>query len=602
MSSADQYIRRKETLEDIIIKRGNEAFERHDNMGSAANFFLQAHVLQDEKRANWCLARGYAVLAICCKQNDFFEEAARYYELASNIFSKDPSSATQARLQLANGLGCKATIASQKKEFAETARLYEQQAKIFTELKKPTEATYCEARKLEAQSREFDAIQNHGKASELLQKASETIGSTNEKLKLSYHASSIMEIGKLARKEEQYERAIENFQKAAEEFNNVGNNIEEAMCRGEAFECKALLLKSDPKKDFGEIGANFLKGAEYYEKSSTSHSLMCKSDAYKYLALKAKEEGKREEAERLFTESKSYCYTMLCRANSPHQKELYTSSVLWLEGMATATQAERLLMDNIPRKRKMNEVIRLLGRASGLLSRSGDRFQAETVASFVSLAMAIDAFNDGKIPLANDLIKTASESLPRNLFRSMTTPEVTSSWQPVAYALSIIRDVDSYRRKLDTEKGYSFEARTRELLAKMYSNYETLEAISIIPEDDEIGIVFKDATPIEIDVLGTGRHDDILCLLVGEAKNISKNVPYDEALKFLKKIQFVEKRYAKVANLMSLKRAEIKDKVFVSRTQLEPSAKSLLLKNSVRIIEADSINELFKKHHMPLLP
>lgn len=541
-------------------------------------------------------------MAIYCKQRDFFEEAARYYELASEVFSRDPSNATQARLQLVNALGCKATIASKKKNYAETSRLYEQQAKTFIELGKPREATYCEARKLEAQSREFDAIQDYGKASELLQKASDTIGNTNEKLKLSFHASSVMSIGKLAKKGEQYEKAIEYFQKAAEEFNKIDNSFEEAMCRGAAYECKAFLLKSDPKKDFGEIATAFLKGAEYYEKSLTSYSLVCKADGYKFMALKARTEGKREEAERLFTESKSYSYTMLCRANTPRQRDFFRSSVLWCEGMATVTNAERLLMDNIQRKQKMNEVIRLLARASSLLSRSGDNSQAKIVASFANFAMAFDAFHDGNLPLANDLIKNAGKNLPPDLFRSMTTPQVTSSWQPLAYALSIISDVDLYRRKLEAEKGYSFEARIRELLSKMYPIYETIEEISIVPEDDEIGIVFKDATPIEIDALGTRRHDDCLCLLVGEAKNLSKSVPFDEALKFLKKIQFVDRRYAKVANLMSLSKAEIKDKLFVSRTQLDSNAKSLLLKNGVCIIEADSIDGLFKKHHMYRLP
>jgi tetratricopeptide (TPR) repeat protein len=541
-------------------------------------------------------------LAIYCKQRDFFEEAARYYELASKIFSRDPSNATQARLQLVNGLGCKAIIASKKNNYAEASRLYEQQAKIFIELGKPIEATYCEARKLEAQSREFDAIQDYGKASELLQKASDTIGNTNEKLKLSFHASSVMLIGKLAKKGEQYEKAIEYFQKAAEEFRKASNSIEECMCRGEAYECEAFMLKSDPKRDYGEIAAAFLKGAEYYEKSVISFSLVCKADAYKYLALKARQEGKREEAERLFTESKSCSYTMFCQADSPRRRSFFRQSVLWCEGMAITCKAEKMLMDNIQRKQKMNEVIQLLARASSLFSIADDVFQVEIVAGLVSFAMAIDAFNDGDLPQANDMVKTAGKNLPSGLFHSMTTPQVTSSWRPLAYAVSMMNDFDSYRRKLDTEKGYSFEARIRELLSKMYSIYETIEEISFVPEDDEIGIVFKDATPIEIDALGTRRHDDCLCLLVGEAKNLSKSVPFDEALKFLKKIQFVDRRYAKVANLMSLSKAEIKDKVFVSRTRLDSNAKNLLLKNSVRIIEADSIDDLFKKHHMYRLP
>lgn len=602
MSNAKEYASHSQTLEDIVRLRGKEAFERHDGLANSAYFFLQAQLLQDEKRANWCMARGYAILAIFCKNKDLFEEAARFYDLSSEAFSRDPLCSHQAQLQLVNGLGCKATIASKKKNFAETSRLYEQQAKIFRELGKPKEAVYCEARKLEAQSREFDAIQDYPKASELLQKASDALGSTNENLKLALHASSFMSMGKLARKNENYEGAIEYYQKAAEEFKKTGNSKEEYMCRGAACECQAFMLKSDPNRDYGEIAAAFLKGTEYYEKSQTSFSIVCKADAYKYLALKARQEGKREEAERLFTESKSYSYTMFCRADSPRRRGFFRQSVLWCEGMAVACRAETMLMGNIQRKQKMNEVIQLLARASSLFSRAGDVFQAEIVGGLVSFAMAIDAFNDGHLSQANDMVKTASKDLPSGLFHSMTTPQVTSSWQPLAYAVSMINDLDSYRRKLDAEKGFSFEARIRELLSKMYPTYEKIEEISFVPEDDEIGIVFKDATPIEIDALGTRRHDSCLNLLVGEAKNSSKCVPYDEALKFIKKIQFVDRRYAKVASLMSLRKAEIKDRVFVSRTKIDPNAESLLLKNEVRIIEADSIDELFKRHHMFRLP
>jgi len=602
VSAFERTKQNRKILENILKSKVKESVEMDDKLATAAYYFLEANIADNQEKADYCLARGYVALAVLCKRKRLFSEAARFYELASELFSKDPSRVATARLQLANSLNCKAIAASTQKNFADSYGLYEQAAKIFEELGKTKEALYCKARGLEAQSREFDAIQDHNKASELLSKAAEVVGQTNEKLCAFYQAASLMSKANFMEREGNYESAFKYFEEAAEKFKQLGNSLEEAMCRGGAMECKAFLLKSDVNKDYDEIAHAFLKASEHYEKAETSYALVCQADAHKFFGLDAKVKGSREKAEEHFTKAKTLYYEMLHRADSSRSREFFRSGVLWYEGMATATRAERLLLENIQKTQRMNGVINLLARGASLLSRSGDTKQAEIVSGLINFAMAIDAFHGGDIPKANSFIEEAKGVLPPTFLHSILKSEVRSGWEPLRYAMAMLHSFDIYRRKLETEKGYSFESRVRELLRKMYTQYENIEEKTFIPEEDEIGIVFGDKSPIEIDVLGTQQKDNKLLLLVGEAKDLSKPVPFDEASKFLKKVQFIEKRYNKIASLLSMDKPKIEHKVFVSKGPLSSSAKDLLIKNNVDMIEGESLDKLFKKYHLFPLP
>jgi len=547
-------------------------------------------------------ARGYVAMAISCKRKRLFAKAAKFYELASELFSRDPSRVTTARLLLANSLNCKAIVALKEKNFSESCGFFEEAEKIFEELGKPKEAVFCKAKKLEAQSREFEAIEDYEKASELLSKAAEALGETNKKLSASYQATSLVCLANSLKKVENYEPAAKYFEDAAEKFKQLGDSVHEAMCRGGAAECKAFQWKLDVNKGYDEIAQAFFKAAEHYEKARAPHALVCQADAHKYLGLDAKTRGARKEAEEYFAKAKTFLYEMLHRADSLRSKEFFGSGVLWYEGISIATRAENLLLQNIQKKQRMNGVVNLLARGASLFARSGDTKQAEIVSGLINFAIAIDAFHEGDIPRANAFVEEAKATLPPRFLHSVLKSEITSGWQPLRYALTMLQSFDSYRRKLETEKGFSFESRVRDLLRKMYPQYEKIEEKTFKPEEDEIGIVFKDKSPIEIDALGTQQKDNKLLLLVGEAKNLSKPVSFGEASKFLKKVQFVERRYEKITSLLSKDKPKIEHKVFVSRGPLISSAKDLLIKNNVNVIEGESLDKLFKKHHLFPLP
>lgn len=590
------------SLEDILISRTKEAIQMKDSLAEAGFYLLQANILDDVKKSDSCLARGYVALAIFCKRSHFFVDASKYYGLASELFAKDSTRTNTARLLLANSLECKAVDFLRKDNFSESSKLFEQAEEIFRSLGKLKEAVYCGAKKLETRASEFEAIEEYKQASDLYLKCAELISNANPKLCQTYQGYSFMCLAKLSKKEEEYENAIKYFTEAAEKFKQTGNTTKEALCKGAALECKAFLLKLDSKKDYSEIAEAFRQAAEHYEKVHLLPALISKADGTKFLGLNAKTKGARQEAEQLFTKAKSFYYEALYHTSSPRSKELLKSSVLWCEGMATATKAENLLLENIPLKKEMDEVIRLLARASSLLSRSGDIKQAEIVSGIINFAMAIDAFHRGDIPKANGFIEEAKSALPSAFLHSMLKSEVDKGWQPLRYAIAMLESFDAYRRRIDAEKGYSFESRVRDLLRKMYTQYEKIEEKTFIPEDDEVGIVFKDKTPIEIDAIGAHQKENRQLLLVGEIKNLTKPVPFEDASKFLRKINFVEKRYTKIAFLSSMDKPIIEHKIFVSKSLLAPNAKDLLAKNDVIIIEGDSLDAHFKKYHLFRLP
>lgn len=589
-------------LKDRLISKVHESSERRDYLAKAAYFLLEARIAEDEKLCDFCLSGGYVALAIFCKHHHLLKEAADYYELASEIYARDAKSANTAQLQLANSLTCRSAAALLDNEFGDASSFLEQAAKIFRDLGKPNEVAYCESKNLEAQAREFASVEDYEKASELILKASEMIAQNNEKLAKAYQGNSFLFLATHLKKRENYEEAIKYFEQGGQKFREANDLFHESMCRGRALECRAFLLKFDVNRNYKEIAQSFMKASQEYSKIPGTWAIVCNADAHKFLALDAKIRGARREAEQLFMKAKSFYYEALHLTTTLRGKQFFKSSVLWCEGMTTAIKAERLLLENISKRRKMNEVVKLLARSASLLSRASDTKKAEMISGLTHFAIAIDAFHDGNISKANAFVKEARSTLPPKFLHSVLVSEVRSDWQPLRYALTMLDTFDNYSRKLEAEKGLSFESRVRDLFRKMYTQYETIEEKTFNPKEDEIGIVFKDKTPVEVDALGVRKEGNRLLLLVGEAKNTSKPISFDEALKFVKKTLFVERRYAKIADLQSMEKPKVIEKVFISTSRLTPSAKELLLKNKVKVFEGNSVSKLFKRFHLFPLP
>ncbi len=576
-------------LKEYIIEANREAIRSRNELAKSAFFFLSGQVETNEVQRDWLFSRGYIALAIFSKRKLLFEDAAKYYEIASEMIAKHPGTQENSKLHLANSLSCKAMGAKIKKQFGEASVYLQKASKIFYQIDKPKEALFCLAKMLEYQAKEFELIEDYLKASTLVTEAFERVNKTNERLGKTYAAYSIRLRGEHFQKQEDYKNAITAYQEAAKGYTEIGNVDSASVCRGNAFFCEALLLKDSPEHDYSKIAQAFKQAADNYREipSFMEMSYICRGDYFKNLGLAARIRGDRKEAEELFTQAKTIFFGIMKRTPSERQRQFVRSGVLWCEGMATASKAEEILLRNISAKRRMNEVLGLLATSSSKLSKSGDYKLAKTISGLSHFALAIDAFHQGDIPKATSFVKEAKSYIPEIFLHSVLESEIHSGWEPLRYALEMLESFNKYTLRIEKEKGYSFESRARDLLRKMYQEFDSIEEKTFNPKDDEIGIVFDDKTPIEIDALGEKKGENRLLLLIGETKNLSQEVSYAEAIKFLKKIKFVEKRYGKIADLQSLKKPEVIKTVFISRSPLKANARDVLVKNSVTVFETD---------------
>jgi len=587
---------------DQIIKKQIKNIVKEERLTLAAYFSLRAKLHTDEKNVEYFLSQSYIHLAIFCKHNGLLSDAANYYEVAYNILSKNPLKRNSAKLQLANSYECKAKLAKNEGKFKDSMTFYDQASKLFQELKKPREANFCECSKLRAQAIEQSALGEHFSASVLLKKASESSKQINEKLSVGFQADSLSEKGKHEKKNENYEGAINSFDQASQLFQKIGLLESGAWCKGESFECKAYILKNDIKQPYSEIAKAFFQAFEYYPKSAWVYKKVCEADAYKYQGLDAKTKGNLPEAARHFAKAKNLYYNLIKQAKTSETWTMWKKSAIWCEGIETECVAESMFLKAIPKRGEMKEVNRLLARASRLLSDSAADKQAEMTSGLIFFVKAVEAFHKQDLSNANVLLQEARMRLPAEFVYSLLKDEINLKWQPLRYTLQMLESFNKYLRKFETEKGYSFESRVRELFRSMYSQYVTIEGKYFVPEEDEIGIVFDDKTPIEIDAIGTRKLENKWRILIGEIKNLTQPVDVGEVSKFIKKIRFVEQRYRKIAKLESIDKPEIEEKIFVSASGFSPAALDCARRNNVKTINKTSLIGLFKKFHIHPIP
>jgi len=602
-NGGDQAISERFTLAQTIRERAKNSLNKRDHLAAAAYWQLEAKLHTDEKIMEYCLSQSYIQLAIFSKRNGFLSEAAEYYEAAYNILSKDPSSTNSAKLQLANSLDCKARVALKEGSFQDAVNFFEQVSQLFRQIGKSREAIFFEAKKLEAQARERENSQEFFSASELFAKASQITEKVAEMRSIKYNAFSLLNKGRYEEEQENFKAAMEYFEQASKLFQKINDPNEQAWCKGAALECKAYMLKLDPKQPFSEVAKTFHEAAEQYAKTPFKEwGIPPEADAYKYFGLDAKVRGSFQEAAEYFTKAKTLYLKLLRHAKTSQAKEIYMRSETWCEGIEIATKAEKELLAAIPRKESMGDVLKLLAHAADLLSKSGDDKHAEMVSGLMLFVTSIEAFHNEDIPKANLLVQEARERLPAEFVHSILKDEVNVRWQPLRYALEMLKTFNKYSRRLETEKGYSFESRIRELLRKKYRQYDEIEGKVFTPEDDEIGIVFKDKTPIEIDVIGMRKQGNKYFILVGEIKNLTKLIVPNDIEKFLRKIQFIEKRYERVARLQSMDKPEIEKKLYISASGFMPAAQGMAIRNNVEIMDKDSIRKLFRELHLFPIP
>ena len=514
--------------------------EQKNWLTCAAYWTLESmlHQERDElEQVDYCKARAYLSLALFYKESHELEKAAEYYEKAAELMLKHPNYSKGAKLQLANAFDCKARSAMHKKNYTDASKFFLQSSKLYEEIGKHKEANYSKLRAYESQAHQQAMNGEYLAASKTMETAAEIMREVDEKLYFSSIADSYIYKALYSQKNSEYKQAAEYFNKAAEYYSKARNEKLYFRTQGRAIQSLALHLRYTGAP-YSDISCKFREAAEYYLKASDYiPALVCKADAEKFEALEAKRKALWEKALKHLQNGKQILQQLLKICSREEERKKYQNGILWFEATAVETLANKKLLESILKKESMEEVTALLTHAGELFTSIGDMKHATINSTFTLIAMAIEAFHNGDIIKANNLIQEAKSLLPRDFAFRIFTDKIDEGWEPLRYTLDMIKSFDNYARKIEMEKGFSFESRIRELLRKMYPEYR-IEAKYFNPEHDEIGIVFKDKTPIEIDALGERIHEDRYRLLVAEIKNISKPVEKHEILKFIRKIKF----------------------------------------------------------------
>lgn len=577
-------------------------------LNSASYWFLEAKLHDENREENmvrYCESRGYISLAIFCKRNRKFEQAAQFYESAYKIMSMDPSQIKKAILQLANSYDCKARCAGKQSLFLDASEYSLQASKQFGKLKNTKESIFWKYKSMDYQARDQASYGDFLVASEMVKQAADIAKKVDVNYYYSCLADSEVYMGRYFDKENDFKSVSKHYEKAAELF--LKSKLEQPSNRfkGQALQAKAMSLKNDPKVSYSKVADLFFEASTYYAKSlsklSNEACKICEADSFKYRGLNAKVTGKFSEAIQYFKNALTI-YRELLNFSSFENRGFFQDTVMWYQGMIAESKAQELLLKKIQKRLPLNEVITRLAYASAIFAKLEDFKHADIDRYLIGLVMSIDAFHSEDYPKANSLIQEAKSRLPSDFLFSMLSDEINVHWQPLRYALDTIKIFDMYSRKLDTEKGYSFESRIRELLMKIYTRYITIESKSFIPRDEEVGIVFKDRSPIELDGLGTRIQNNQMLILVSEIKKTSKPIGNREVKKFIRKIEFIRKRYTKVAKYQALQKCEIEIKLFISLSGFTSQAIELLERNNVKIMHKDHIREQMRKHQLFPIP
>ena len=171
---------------------------------------------------------------------------------------------------------------------------------------------------------------------------------------------------------------------------------------------------------------------------------------------------------------------------------------------------------------------------------------------------------------------------------------------------------------MELDKGPSFEARIRDIVSRFDNRnifdkegkifgepnknpqtlhkYISVERKNFMPEEDEIGIVFSDNTPIEMEVVAERLQSNRCYLLMAECKfRPNAFVGKNDIILLSKKRNFLQKRYEKMANLQGLNKPIIEECWFISIGGFMDEAIKEAKRNDIKIIDKNGINLIFKE-------
>jgi hypothetical protein len=587
-------------IEDILNDLRLDAAEKNDNIARAALASLEAYLTIDERRRAKLNSESWIGLAVFCKNIGLLSRAKDFYLKASNIFAEYPEYGN-AKVQIANSLECERKIRLREGDYERAIQICSDEETVWTELEKTKEAIYCKCMKLEMQSRATEDIGDSLGASRVMRQCSELASAISNERKVSSLAVAMeMEarhFGRLGNYNEQAKR----FEAAGKLYEELKDVKRAKRLLGQAHQAKAIDLRQNLTCSFAEIASEFLKAKEKYELADCEEpAKVCESDYCKFMGLDAKYNAKCDIATSHFVRGQSI-QKELARF-FPMNRTRYIIGGQYFEAIILETTAEKNMLSRIQRRESLMDQIDQLKRAGDIFAQLGDDKHAEINYCLAVILMAVGSFHEGENDRANQLLSGGKQRMPADFTYAMLEDQVSDNWQPLKYALHMIEEFNKYSRKIETEKGFSFESRVREVLKREYSLYRDVDSKSFIPSDDEVGIVFPDRSPIEIDAFGLREDHRKIHLLIGEMKNQQQPVDVRAVDRFRKKMEFVRRRYSKNAKLESLIGSELEFALYVSRSGFRSDALDRARFAGIVTIDKDEINAIAAKHGMKSIP
>jgi len=523
-----------------------------------------------------------------------------------------------------NETWCRANIQSNqaltklfKKNYEGAIKDYGAAANIFDELSDQKSKALCEANILickanivKRDNRFFKASQLEFKASNLLRDA----GIFDYSLKT--EAQAWIDLALFDKRNAEYEKALHYFQIASKICEAAGDEQKLYWCVGNLKECSYFLAKSSA--DIEGILQNLPEAISAFEKAKDESAVaILKGNLSKYEGLLLKRKGMLGEALNKFiqsSESYSKAAELLSGISSA---ELQQQSVLYSEALKLNTQADIDFLINL----NLIEAAKNYVEASNLFRRTGDERSVKNCGNLHILCTALNKALKGRFEEAKSLWSKASPDflsrIPKNPPKDLTSRQATRLISTLTKLIIKQAEVN-IKEIIELDKGPALESRVRELIRQFdgrkfldkdgnvfniskeftltLHKYDTIEEKNIKPQDDEIGIVFENRTPINIDILATRVYRNRSYLLICECKQRPRRETTEANIQLLlKKAKFIQTRYNKIAVLAGRYKPEIEEIWFVSIGGFTANALAFAKKSNVKTINELGLNILLKE-------
>jgi len=587
-------------IEDIVHDARLSAIEKQDMLTSAALASLEAQVVGDSRNKDRLYCDSWIRLAVFCKRIGLLEKARDFYLRASDMF-QEHSEDTSAQLQMANALECERKIRLREGDYEGAIQTCSKVEAIWNGLKRTKEAVYCRCMKLEIQSRVAEDMGNCVKASELMLECSKFAGGLSEQRRIGYLAASMELKAKHVERLGDHNEAARLLETAAGHYEQIKNLEMANRLRGRAHQYRAVGYKESLDHSFADVASEFLAAKEEYDLAKSEEAArICESDYCKYKGLQEKNISNYDVAISHFMNGRAIQRKLA--GLFPIYRNMYLTGADWFEGMLLETEANKHMLSLVQKRESLKGPIEKLRSAADIFAQLGEQKHADIDYCLAAILMAVDEFHAGNVREANQLLIGAKQQLPPDFTLAMLEDEVRQNWEPFRYTLHMIERFNKYARTIETEKGFSFESRVREVLGQEYSTCGKIESKNFVPEDDEIGIVFPDRSAIQIDAFGLRQHERKIYLLVAEMKNQQQLVDGGAISLFENKVKFVRRRYSKLAKLESLRGAEVEEALYISRSGF--TAEALDRARAAKIVPLDrgGINDMAKRHGIQTIP